>query len=108
MRRWLFAAVAAVLSVASAGTVVPYTQIPITESYRDIAVRGNVRAQAALAFLAQPGSPEALGWMLRAAESGVIECQIGAGELLSTQGQKRAAAVWYGRAISKSPRAAFL
>src|SRR3954452_22208733 len=98
MRRWLFAAVAAVLSVASAGTVVPYTQTPITETYRDIAVSGNVRAQAALAFLAQPGSPEALQWMLRAAESGVIECQTGAGDLLSAAGRKQAAAVWYARA----------
>jgi len=108
MRRSFFCAVAAVLSVASAGTVVPYTQIPITETYREIAVRGNVRAQAALAFLARPGSPEALHWMLRAAESGVIECQIGAGDLLSATGQKQAAAVWYDRASSKSPRAAFL
>ena len=55
-----------------------------------------------------PGSPEALHWMLRAAESGVIECQIGAGDLLSANGQKQAAAVWYDRASSKSPRAAFL
>jgi TPR repeat protein len=101
-------AVAAVLSVASAGTVVPYTQTPIAETYREIAVRGNVRAQAALAFLTPPTSPEALHWMVGAAQAGVIECQIGAGDLLAAHGQKQAAAVWYQRATSKSPRAAFL
>ena len=108
MRRLLLCAVAVMYPAATARTVVPPTQPSIHATYRELAVSGNVRAQAVLAFLVRPESPEALYWMLAAAHADIVECQVGAGRLLSQSGDKPAAADWYRRASSRSPQAAYL